>query len=335
MQHLHIHANSHYEAGRQIGVATRELQLRYFKQFIPEHSWEMVIEKSLPYLMETQKAFPHLVEEIRGLAEGIGLPFENVWAFQCRDEIDKTLAERCSSVFIKTSGGWIVGHNEDDYWDGFSKNDARSYYFIVHKSIQNNSILYLACPLMIGGETVSINSSGIIQTINTLHHQDVQIGVPKNIIARALSEAKDLAEVTEIFEKTKRASGYCHTLLINDDLYCIESSEDKYEFIQTSDKFVHTNHYLGSLSVCEDPLHNGKDISINRCQNIKQKIDFIQTAEELKELLQTQTASADSIYRDGEGTHTMATTVIDPKNKKIYCANENRGTTTSWMNIDL
>jgi len=335
MRLLQIQANSYFDAGKQIGIATRELCEEFLSHFVSEIPWETLIKKSLPYLAETKKSFPHLIEEMRGLADGVGIPFEKVWAFNCREEVEGSYQERCSSVFVKTESGWIIGHNEDDYWGGFQENEVRDYYFIVSKYISENELTYLSCPLMIGGETVSINSSGVIQTVNTLHHSHFQVGVPKNIIARAVSEAKSIEEVVKIFTTTKRASGYCHNLLINNNLYCIESTSEQFELIQTTERFVHTNHYLGSLSTDEDEEYSGKAITRERCSAIVQAIGTANSTEDLKKILFRKTESDGSIYRTGEGVITMATTIIDTKAKTFEVANNNKGEDTVWENVSV
>lgn len=331
MQFLKVKTNSHYDAGKQIGAVTKELHQEFYRKFVPELPWETLIKESLPYLAVTQRYFPYLIEEMQGLADGIGMPLESVWAFNCRDEIEGTHNEKCSSVFIKASSGWIVGHNEDDYWRGFPEKEMRKYYFMVSKSISGNNMVYLACPFMIGGETVSMNSSGIIQTINTLHHTNIQVGVPKNIIARAIAGADSIDAIRTIFNTVKRASGYCHTLLIKNNLYCIESNAQQFEFIQTSNRFVHTNHYLGSLSTSED--NSEKNLTIQRCAAIKSAIISIDTVEELKKMLLFNTKSDNSIYREGDGVITMATTVITPDMNTIQITNENKGEGTNWRII--
>ncbi|MFZ2206686.1 MAG: C45 family peptidase [Microgenomates group bacterium] len=331
MQFLQIKTSSYYDAGKQIGLATKDLHHEFYRQFVPELPWEILIKESSPYLAATQKYFPYLIEEMRGLADGIGMPLERVWAFNCRDEIEGTYNEKCSSVFIKTGSGWIVGHNEDDYWRGFQESMMRTYYFMVSKSISGNNMTYLACPFMIGGETVSMNSSGIIQTINTLHHANIQVGVPKNIIARAIAGADSIEAIRTIFDTTRRASGYCHTLLVKNNLYCIESNAQQFEFIQTSNRFVHTNHYLGSLSISED--NSEKNLTIQRCAAIKDAIVTTETVEELKKVLLFNTKSDSSIYREGDGVITMATTVITPDMNTIQITNENKGEETNWRII--
>lgn len=331
MQYLQIKANSYYDAGRQIGIATKKLHKDFYDQFVPELPWDNLMRESLPYFEVTQKYFPHLIEEMKGLANGIEMPLERVWAFNCRDEVVDSYKEKCSSVFIKTSSGWIVGHNEDDYWKDFRSEEMRNYYFMISKSISGNNMTYLACPFMLGGETISINSSGIIQTINTLHHSDIQIGVPKNIIARAIAEVDSLDAVKNILSNTKRASGYCHNLLIKNSLHCIESNAMEFECIKISDRFVHTNHYLGTLSVSENNEEN--NTTIKRYIAIKDALSSIDTADELKKVLLFNTGSKGSIYREADDGVTMATTIIAPDMKVIQIANENKGEKTFWKII--
>lgn len=335
MDIIEVNAESHYEAGKQIGVKTKELQQLFYAKFIPECSWDILVKQAASYLIETEKLFPHFVSELRGLALGIGVPFERVWALQCRDEVLGQLQNgKCSSVFIHTEEGWIVGHNEDDFWNGFSKEEARSLYFMVNKSIAGKSIFYLGFPFMIGGETVSINSSGTVQTINTLHHKDIQAGgVPRNIIARALCEMGSVDTIRDTLAKTKRASGYCHTFLIDNKLSCVESTETAFEFITPSDRFVHTNHYLGSLAAFEEKEDEGHFVTVERCDAIQHKIGTVKTGDELKQILHTQTNSESSIYRDGDFSRTMASVIIEVATGTVYVSNRNKGDESDWEKI--
>lgn len=336
MNIIDVNAESHYEAGRQIGVQTKELQQMFYAKLIPECPWDVLVAKAIPFLSATEQLFPHFISELRGLSEGIEIPFERVWAIQCRDEIVSQLeSEKCSSVFIHTDTGWLVGHNEDDYWSGFSKEEVRQLYFMVRKTIAGNSMVYLGFPFMIGGETVSIHSSGVIQTINTLHHRNIQVGVPRNIIARALSEMGSLDKIQDTLTQTKRASGYCHTFLIDNILSCIESTESAYELIDTADRFAHTNYYLGSLAEFEEKEDEGHTVTVERCDNLKQKIGTVQTIEDLKKVLHTKTVSENSIYRDGEFTITMVSIVIDVSTGILYAANRNTGDEADWEKIIL
>lgn len=334
MDIIEVNASSHYEAGKQVGIKTRKIQQSFYAKLIPEYPWDVMVQRSLPFLEVTEHVFPQFVSELRGLAEGIGIPFERVWAIQCRDEIlGQKQNERCSSIFIRSPGGWIVGHNEDDFWSGFSKEEARDLYFLVRKTIAGNSIFYLGFPFMIGGETISVHSSGTVQTINTLHHRDIQVGVPRNIIARALCETDSYDAVRAILSDTKRASGYCHTLLIDGTLSCIESTEKSFEFIPTSDRFMHTNHYLGSLVGSEEYEEEGYAITTKRCATIGQKIGAVATVEDLKKLLHTKTDSENSIYRDGEFSITMVSIVYDAATGMLSVANRNKDEGTDWESI--
>jgi len=334
MDIIEVNASSHFEAGKQVGMKTRELQQMFYAKLVPEYPWEVMVRQSMPFLEVTERMFPQFVAELQGLAEGIGVPFERVWAIQCRDEIiGHHQNERCSSVFVRTDAGWIVGHNEDDFWNGFSKEEARKLYFLVRKTIAGDSIFYLGFPFMIGGETISIHSSGTVQTINTLHHKNIQIGVPRNIIARALCEVDSFDKVRNLLGNTRRASGYCHTLLIEGTLSCIESTERSFEFIPTGDRFTHTNHYLGSLVESEEYEEEGYAITTKRCIAIGQKIGTVKTAANLKELLHTKSASEYSIYRDGEFSITMVSVIYDCAKGVLSVANRNNGDDTDWEDI--
>ena len=69
--------------------------------------------------------------------------------------------------------------------------DSKNDIYILRKTIKDTTLLELYYYNTLGGISISINSFGLVQAINTLEHIDSQIGVPRNIIARWLSETKD------------------------------------------------------------------------------------------------------------------------------------------------
>src|SRR5690606_27823275 len=119
-----------------------------------------------------------------------------------------------------TNGGKLLLHNED--WDP----EAANAVCVLEKTVGELTILelyYYGIPL--GGSAVSINSNGTIQAINSLDHSDREVGVPKVVIARWLSESRDIVANLELIRGISRASGYNHVLVSRDgQLFDVECS---------------------------------------------------------------------------------------------------------------
>ncbi len=89
----YIEAKGTYrEVGRQIGEAERELVLReldyYGEQFVAlaGFSFAEAVERARPYLRPAEEAVPQIVDQLRGLAEGAGVPFDHLFAANCNEE---------------------------------------------------------------------------------------------------------------------------------------------------------------------------------------------------------------------------------------------------------
>ncbi|ULJ74257.1 C45 family autoproteolytic acyltransferase/hydolase [Rhizobium gallicum] len=67
-------------------------------------------------------------------------------------------------------------------------------------------------PGMLPGHTFGFNAAGIVQTINNITAHDLQPGVPRHIIGRAILDTRTLDEAVEILTRTERASGFHHNL---------------------------------------------------------------------------------------------------------------------------
>jgi isopenicillin-N N-acyltransferase like protein len=121
----YIEAKGTYrEVGRQIGEAERELVLReldyYGEQFVAlaGFSFAEAVERARPYLRPAEEAVPQIVDQLRGLAEGTGVPFEHLFAANCNEELtclpeQAERPEHCTSFAFKAGGRTVAGHNEE------------------------------------------------------------------------------------------------------------------------------------------------------------------------------------------------------------------------------
>lgn len=195
------------------------------------------LKQAYAYLVATKKYFPQYIEEIEGYAQGAGVDFVEFWAQGLEDGGNYYYHGHCSSMV--TNGGKLIAHNED--W----ASDAADQICIVQKTVGDLTILELNYFVTLGGNSASINSHGYVQLINTLSHTDWQIGVPRNVIARFMSETSDPIRDFEKLKAIKRASGYNHNIVgLDGRMWNIESTAERQLIISPPPPFVHTNHYL-------------------------------------------------------------------------------------------
>ncbi|MGD9212021.1 MAG: C45 family autoproteolytic acyltransferase/hydrolase, partial [Desulfobacteraceae bacterium] len=199
-----------------------------------------LLTRAKAYLKITKRMFPYLLEELEGYAEGARVPFDDLWLLSLEDELFPSMYEKCTTVI--TNHGLLIAHNED--WDV----EAMDAICVLKKTVQGLTILELYYLNTLGGNAISVNSNGFVQTINTLTHSDTQIGVPKNIIARWLSETNDPESDFKRLEMIQRASGYSHNFCRTDGaIWNFECSAKEQILLCPNAPFIHTNHFLTRL----------------------------------------------------------------------------------------
>jgi predicted choloylglycine hydrolase len=330
MRYVNVVAKDHYEAGYRLGKLTAKLQRSFLKAFPLPRPWNELIGRSKPFLRETKQIFPQYIEEVRGLAHGASVPFDYLWVIQCLDELEhRSFIEKCSSVFIKKeNGGYIVGHNED--WDLWTK----PYYFIQRRTVDRKTVLELGMPGVISGGTVSINSYGVMQTINTLYHSDFQVGVPRMIVARWLSGKRSIEDVKRDFPKLRRAAGYCFNICDGTNVLSIEASAKRYSYIEPEENYVHTNHYTTKLKEIEQEDDEKPSPSRLRYGCISVEVGRINSVSGLQSLLLLKKDDESSVYRTSE-VATVASFVFEPEKRMCHVTQENKGKDTNWEDIPL
>lgn len=239
-------AGTHQDLGQAIGTRFQKeiqarLQLR--QETIPNYS--KYLKQCQPYYAAAKKYFPKLVDELEAMASAAHVNFNDLFFHNCREIYDfflssKEVDDHCTAVISHHNRGLIIGHNED--WIPEAINDL----YILSGVVDGTKIFALANNTLLPGDSVMMNSYGLVQCINELH-ADNQIGVPKNFIARAVMECQTIREAINIIKNTPHASGFNHVLAQNNEITNVEIAGLQTEIITTKDKnFVHTNHYLST-----------------------------------------------------------------------------------------
>lgn len=240
--YFEIKADSHYNLGLKKGHLFKTNLINSINQEKQHKSWTAKLKKSKAYLEPSKKVFPQFIEELEGYAKGAEVNFDDLWVLSLEDELSDT--NNCTTAI--TNEGKLIAHNED--WHLNSK-DA---ICILKKTIKDLTILELFFYNTPGGNSISINSNGFVQTINTLSHTDKQIGISHNFIARWLSETKSPQQDYEKLTTLQRLAGYNHTLIsLQGEIWNIESSARKNILSNVTSPFVHANHYLTELKKFE------------------------------------------------------------------------------------
>jgi isopenicillin-N N-acyltransferase-like protein len=239
-------SGTYREVGLAIGNKFRDKiqsRIKFRRQVVKEY--EVYLGQIRPYLEESIKAFPQFVQELKAIAEGAQVSFEDYFLNNTYEIHDFDFAEfeegHCTIAVSFTSQGAIIGHNEDWPAEASAINDL----YILKVTTGETTYLGLQYATDIPGVGASINNWGLVQCINSLYTSKKKIGVPKNFLSRAILECKTLDEAEMLVKNTNRASGYNHVLVQNHEMRNIEIAGDAVAVEKsTTDPYVHTNHYL-------------------------------------------------------------------------------------------
>jgi hypothetical protein len=241
MTHRHYHAieaASHAELGARLGRLFGPLLRESLDEAREQRDWRRKARAATPLLVAAREHFPGYVEELEAYAEAAGIALPELWALSIEGDLDDLAPEKCTTVV--TNGGRLVVHNED--WD----RDAAEAICVLRRTLAGVTTLeiyYYEVPL--GGSAIGVSSNGYVHAVNSLDHADGGIGVPKNVVARWLSDTRDPVGDFRRLRALPRASGYNHVLVGRQrQVLDIECSATRQVLLRPGLPHVHTNHFL-------------------------------------------------------------------------------------------
>lgn len=211
-----------FELGFQIGTAVRDTvhKISILNAEFTEAETKWAGTDYMRQMMQlTEKTYPDLTEELRGMAEGMGIAYERAFIWNCRgdlrwpDDISPKMAaelsEGCTSLLMPTStaGHPVVAHNEDG-----SADYADQCFWLSALPAEGPAFESFLYPGMIAGHSMGANAAGIVQTINNIRVHDLKIGIPRHFICRAVLASDTLGSALSHIQRPDRAAGFHHNL---------------------------------------------------------------------------------------------------------------------------
>ncbi|MFN8597373.1 MAG: C45 family peptidase [Anaerolineae bacterium] len=275
-------AGSHYDIGLTIGRAVPERIAGMIRSYqtlfanLPgfKSTWPQAIVHARQYLPYIEEAMPQYVTELRGMADGSGVPFDELLLCNCFEELtDDMLFEKCTTVALSPDltdlGHVLLGHTED--WLPVD----REWQYVVRVRPDDEPAFISA---VYGGllPNVGFNDNGLAQCINTVYPNDARVGIPRLFIGRHVLAAPRLGVALERSLQPRRAAGYNHVIADDSgEIYSLETTAAHFDVIYARDGYVtHTNHYqsnrLRDLEVTPEELI-GSHVRVNRAERLVQQ----------------------------------------------------------------
>jgi hypothetical protein len=235
------------DIGRQLGEAMKP-KIRSYFGYAPNYKQclEYLRTGGMPQvqrmLKHTQDRYPQLVEELRGMAEGLDMDFMSLFAYNCKSEISvMARASGCSTIGYQGNQKMVLAHNEDG-------NDLeRGRMYVAHVTPPSGvSFIAFVYPGLLPGNGPGFNSRGVVQTTNYIEPRAVGDGVPRYLIGRAILEALSLDQAVEMATEKGRAFSWHHNLASLPDgiLLSVETYPGRFDVLEVEGTYAHTNHFL-------------------------------------------------------------------------------------------
>lgn len=205
--------------------------------------------KQTDFTRAIKKWTPELLEEVRGIADGSGVDFDTIYAFQLVDEMwangEDIAAEHCTSIGVNKRGEnpALVAQNMDIplFYHGY-----QTLLHVKHSSGLESFVL--TAPGLIA--TNGLNSSAVAITCNTLTQlRPAREGLPVAFIVRGVLERRSLEEAEQFIRGINHASGQNYIIGGAEKAKSLECSAGKvteYRPYPGADRTYHTNHPLAN-----------------------------------------------------------------------------------------
>jgi isopenicillin-N N-acyltransferase-like protein len=317
---------THRELGRQHGEqAVREIRAHLEVMCAGQKlSREQLRRRAGRFAPVFDRNCPHLLEEIRGLAEGAGVTFEDALACNVRGELHSAPSEGCTAYVIGRSGaakrGIIAGQNSD------MTTEYIPLSYVLHlKPVGKPEVLMWTFGGMIGYH--GMNSAGVAHFENALGGGPRnQFGLPHYPAERMMLECERLEDAIEVLRKMPLASNANYVLCDgHGNITDVEATTAGAHVLPDEGKgfFAHTNHYVCPLYATQENFKRSWQDSFPRLERmdalIGSRYGSIEV-DDVKEFLKDHSGYPTSICRHNGNSRTVASMISEPAMRRMHVA---------------
>jgi isopenicillin-N N-acyltransferase-like protein len=241
---------SHRQVGRQIGEAMRETIQRMAHELPRDGrgalTWQQHLDMGAAFQSASRSVYPQYMEELEGIAEAAGVPFDELFLLMCEELWEPPLwgpaGWGCTDMAARgaaTIGGATLLAHTNDLAPGAESD------LVVIQVQAGNEPEFLGVSLGGVGYSAGYNAAGISLTGNELSSNDVRPGIPRLLVVRAILAARRLGEAVDACLLPQRASSYNNIIADSyGEIYSMEGSATDCEPVYIhGDILAHANHY--------------------------------------------------------------------------------------------
>lgn len=320
-----------YQYGRQCADAIQYAARVAFPELLKANTADRLeylkdeAERYEPFIVEHAS---HLIEELRGVADGARIGWREVLLLQTRPELSNVRHSRlkredheCSSIGVggaRTSDGHpLLAQNID-------MNETLKDLGIVLRIYPEQGPAILTWTLAgVLGQT-GINSSGVGRCGNVLFSGRWRLGVPTSILFRLALEQESVDDIVDLCRQIPRAKSNNFMLCDrNGKVVDLEMTVDSQRVIELDENSLihHTNHYCHPEFQEEDtePNRGGTRVRQARLEELTADINGIIDVDDIKRFMSDHHNEPLSLCRHGQdGGRTLASCVLVPNRSEAY-----------------
>jgi isopenicillin-N N-acyltransferase-like protein len=268
------------QRGQAYGEAARErieIILSAYRDIfhrITDETWEETVVRGKPFILKAKAFAPDLVEEIQGISEGAGRPFEDIFLLNARSEIlfnPQVLAQECTTIAalpeVTKNGDMMLAQN----WDWYQEVLNCQVMLKIGQREGKPALLTFTEAGQLA--KIGMNAAGIGLVVNNLTSDQPRTGVPWIFLTRRILESSHLAQALGYVLNAARAHsinfliGYADGEAVN-----LETSPVEEHVLWPENGIcVHTNHYLKPGKSFRDlkPLRDPNPSTYLRCRRAR------------------------------------------------------------------
>ncbi len=216
--------------------------------------WPAAQERAAAYLPILEAYAPEMVEELRGIAEGAGLPFADLLTLNVRYELTFTprLVEGCTSFAVlpeaSADGHTYLGQS----WDNLAGLVDACIVLRVEQAGRRDyvTLTEAGVPAMVG-----LNAAGIAVARNALvtPRAGETPGVPMNAAHYRILNSLTVGDAVGAVAAAKLASPLCYVIGAPGDAIALEAAPPDFDFVHDEGGIItHANHFVSPRLHVED-----------------------------------------------------------------------------------
>lgn len=325
-----------YELGYEHGRRCAELIARFARVGMPSYlgcapaELPAVVGDALPaYTRCIEDHAPHLLEEIRGIAAGAGLAFEEALVLQLRPELGYVRRRRkdaCTSLGVRAgasaTGAPLIAQNVD------MALELLDYGVMLRLRPRSGPAILTWTLAGVVGQT-GINAWGLGRCGNVVFSAGWRVGVPTAILFRLALEQRTVADVEDLCARLPRAKSNNFLLCDGGDrVASLELTVDEQRAVEPGGDgiVVHANHYRHPDLAPKDvgPYGEGSRLREKRIAELAAGRRTRLGETELQGFLSDHANAPHSICGHGApGLQTIAACVLNPGHGRLWASRGN------------